>query len=71
MSKIMDRITDRGPDVACIDGDEDTIVVLGGGKSAMDAACLMARRGKKVVWSSRGPLKWYAPAVAPGSIGAG
>ncbi|WWC66109.1 uncharacterized protein I206_100009 [Kwoniella pini CBS 10737] len=51
------------------EGDENTIVVIGGGKSGMDVAALLANRGKKVIWTFRGPLKWYSPTTPPGMMG--
>ncbi|WWC99964.1 hypothetical protein V866_006873 [Kwoniella sp. B9012] len=57
-------------DKPAVEGDEDTILVVGGGKSGMDTAALLANRGKKVIWTFRGPLKWFAPTVPPGMMGA-
>nr|XP_031858099.1 uncharacterized protein CI109_006541 [Kwoniella shandongensis]KAA5525171.1 hypothetical protein CI109_006541 [Kwoniella shandongensis] len=51
-------------------GDEETVLVVGGGKSGMDLAALLTNRGRKVVWTFRGPLKWFAPVVPPGMMGA-
>ncbi|WWC86524.1 uncharacterized protein L201_001401 [Kwoniella dendrophila CBS 6074] len=52
------------------EGDKDTILVIGGGKSAMDTAAILANRGRKVIWAFRGPLKWFSPSVPPGMMGA-
>ncbi|WRT64432.1 uncharacterized protein IL334_001364 [Kwoniella shivajii] len=51
-------------------GGKDHILVVGGGKSGMDTAALLSNRGKKVIWSSRGPLKWFSPVSPPGMMGA-
>lgn len=54
-----------------VDGDSETVLVVGGGKSAMDVAALLANRGRKVVLAYRGEMKWFSPAVPPGMIGTG
>ncbi|WVF70638.1 hypothetical protein IAT40_005431 [Kwoniella sp. CBS 6097] len=71
LSKLLDTIPSVSPETQpTIGGDEDTVVVIGGGKSSMDFAALLVNRGKKVVWACRGPMKWFAPSVPPGMFGA-
>ncbi|WWC58869.1 uncharacterized protein I303_101414 [Kwoniella dejecticola CBS 10117] len=68
IDKLLESVeaTAEAPDSA---GDKDTILVVGGGKSAMDTAALLTNRGKKVVWTFKGPLKWYSPSTPPGMMG--
>lgn len=49
---------------------DKTVTVIGGGKSALDMILLMTKLGLNVSWLRRGPLKWFAPTVPPGMMGA-
>lgn len=52
-------------------GDASTIVVIGSGKSALDMATMVARKGRKVVLAWRDDLKWQLLAPPLGATGAG
>nr|XP_018998949.1 uncharacterized protein I203_08520 [Kwoniella mangroviensis CBS 8507]OCF62410.1 hypothetical protein I203_08520 [Kwoniella mangroviensis CBS 8507] len=69
LNNLINTVT-SSTDKPTVEGDADTILVVGGGKSGMDTAALLANRGKKVIWTFRGRLKWFAPTVPPGMMGA-
>jgi cation diffusion facilitator CzcD-associated flavoprotein CzcO len=50
-----------------MEGDADTVVVVGTGKSAIDAAVLFTRKGRKVVMVGRS-FKWMSAPVKPDFI---
>ncbi|ORY34312.1 hypothetical protein BCR39DRAFT_517622 [Naematelia encephala] len=69
LERLLDAVS-ASSEEPTLQGDAETILVVGGGKSGMDIAALLANRGRKVIWSFKGPLKWFAPTVAPGMLGA-
>ncbi|RSH91993.1 hypothetical protein EHS25_009364 [Saitozyma podzolica] len=50
--------------------DNETVLVVGGGRSSMDAALYAARRQARVIWSYRDWTKWFAPPNFLDSYGA-
>lgn len=58
-----------GPSSTLAGGDE-AVLVIGGGRSSMDAALYAARRQARVIWSYREWSKWFAPPCFLDSYGA-